>query len=1543
MSSPFYNTERFEDFQENDRLRKQADRADLWTSLPVVIGEHQAAQNTVTIDPALKLAYVNDKGSIEWQQIPTIKSSPLLYLGGGGMHITIPVQKGDEGLAIFASRGIDAWWANGGVQNQDQNRTHHLTDAFVIPGFHSQPNKLSNVDQTSMQMRTTDGKTSFGFNPTSGGSMTMTAPNNPTTMNGKGFNTNVTSQTHNVPNGVQYNTPSLKSTGYIDAKGGFFVNGVPIGTGGGGGGGGGAGGGTIISPAPPVNPQPATLWWDPIGGQLYIWYDDGDTQQWVAATNMPGPPGPPGTPGGGTITGVNVSTGLTGGGLTGIVTIGLVIPVAISSGGTGATAPVGALANLGGLPLSGGTMSGFLTLASAPQLDLHAVTKIYVDTAVSLLAPIASPHFSGVPTAPTPGFGDSSITIATTAFVQSQGFITGGPYALLASPAFTGNPTSPTPTAGDNDTSIATTAFVTLAISNAPNKTITLAGDVVGSGTSTINTVLSSTVNPNIGTFQGITVNGKGLVTAAVNQNYLTTAAASTIYAPIASPLFTGNPQAPTPATADSSISIATTAWVRAQGFTGGTGTYLPLGGGILTGTLTINRNAINPTLPPTDTVFWVTQVDGIVNRFLMDAYGTGAVPNITFRFARGTAAASTAAQNGDPLGIVAAFGYGATGYSSGGRAQVRFGAIENWTDTAQGTSVQFLTTTAGTTTILARAQVNRGLMVLDASGNPPTGGTAGDMGSGTINVASGFYVNGVNIGVGSFLPLTGGTLTGPLTVGTINGTMTVGTTTAPVQMGAGAILATALTTTGGSALFGNIYMDAANASHLLAAAPATALNNGSGEFSFYTAPSAAVGSAPAWTRILYITSAGNLSVTGTVTAPTFVGALTGHASSDLALTGGTLTGNLNTVGQTNNGWFYTGINSPAYPTSFGGCATSWNFNVGQGDVDFWNCYTFCSGYNSFYWYQLTTAGSAATKVMSVGPSGLNVGGAYIQNNGTFLSTSTAGGFGQYHMTAANNANQYGSMWYNDGTNTYLLLTNNNDAMGIYNQLRPWMVTNATGVVSMNQGVIVNGGSINLQNGSASNTFITYNGSNYVQMFDDGNGHIECNTPLWLNANTNNDVYTGGNLHVAHQIYMPLDNWLWMGGYASLLQSSDSNFYIGDGAARPTRLRGTTVSIDSPNIYFNGYTHVQPGTSDNARITVPNGCHARWFYEVVNTRLWSAGCINNGYWYLADESAGIVRLTIDTAGTATFSNGIYTGAGIVLPNQNWLYGKDTAGASQVLCSIWSDNHAYFCDGSRPSHLRGSTVSIEGTTTCTGGVTFNVRSSFNDGFNIYGGTFYNGYNNGWLYFNGSLRVANFYSEADLNCGGSVYCNSLRFYNNSGWWWTPSGIHSDSTIQGSAFQVPYGGYWYGDSDGSIRTGTYIYVGGILPLSDNAMACGYSGQGWSQVGSYWFNQLSARHLKDDITPLPSGALDRVMALRPVTYRWKTGETRKVHSGFIADEVASVLGEDWGGYNKENGTEGLAYNELTAVLWKACQEMAESNRELASRVARLEQSHGA
>lgn len=95
-----------------------------------------------------------------------------------------------------------------------------------------------------------------------------------------------------------------------------------------------------------------------------------------------------------------------------------------------------------------------------------------LQAALDLKAPLASPSFTGVPTAPTQTAGDSSTRIATTAFVGTalsayQTIAGMASFAPLASPAFTGSPTAPTPTPGDSSTKIATTAWVAGAITAA--------------------------------------------------------------------------------------------------------------------------------------------------------------------------------------------------------------------------------------------------------------------------------------------------------------------------------------------------------------------------------------------------------------------------------------------------------------------------------------------------------------------------------------------------------------------------------------------------------------------------------------------------------------------------------------------------------------------------------------------------------------------------------------------------------------------------------------------------------------------------------------------------------------------------------------------------------------------------------------------------------------------------------------------------------------------------------------------------------------------
>jgi hypothetical protein len=108
---------------------------------------------------------------------------------------------------------------------------------------------------------------------------------------------------------------------------------------------------------------------------------------------------------------------------------------------------------------AGGAYDVLLHFPDGSSITFDQIYVLGAQTNVSGFAPINSPAFTGVPTAPTPSVTDNSQKLATTAYVQDQD------YAPLASPAFTGNPTAPTPAAGNSSISIATTAYVEAAIS----------------------------------------------------------------------------------------------------------------------------------------------------------------------------------------------------------------------------------------------------------------------------------------------------------------------------------------------------------------------------------------------------------------------------------------------------------------------------------------------------------------------------------------------------------------------------------------------------------------------------------------------------------------------------------------------------------------------------------------------------------------------------------------------------------------------------------------------------------------------------------------------------------------------------------------------------------------------------------------------------------------------------------------------------------------------------------------------------------------------
>jgi hypothetical protein len=173
-------------------------------------------------------------------------------------------------------------------------------------------------------------------------------------------------------------------------------------------------------------------------------------------------------------------------------------------------------------------------------------------------APLNSPNFIGIPTAPTAAVGNATGQLATTSFVHAAvvaattgvasfntrtgavtllaADITGAGGALISSPALVGSPSSTTPTPGDNSTRIATTAFVDAAIAAIP-------ASAVSSFNTRTGAIVLSTAD----------ITGAG-------------------GAPLASPTFTGAPAGPTATPGDATTRLATTAFVAnaLSAFSGG-------------------------------------------------------------------------------------------------------------------------------------------------------------------------------------------------------------------------------------------------------------------------------------------------------------------------------------------------------------------------------------------------------------------------------------------------------------------------------------------------------------------------------------------------------------------------------------------------------------------------------------------------------------------------------------------------------------------------------------------------------------------------------------------------------------------------------------------------------------------------------------------------------------------------------------------------------------------------------------------------------------
>lgn len=128
-------------------------QAGIQTTLPCAVVSFDPAKRTVKAQPLLRGRIQGPDGTFSWVQLPVLLDCPVIFPSGGGVVMTFPLEPGDEGLVIFGSRCIDAWWQSGGIQNQAELRMHDLSDGFFLPGPRSLPEVESDISTEWMEIR----------------------------------------------------------------------------------------------------------------------------------------------------------------------------------------------------------------------------------------------------------------------------------------------------------------------------------------------------------------------------------------------------------------------------------------------------------------------------------------------------------------------------------------------------------------------------------------------------------------------------------------------------------------------------------------------------------------------------------------------------------------------------------------------------------------------------------------------------------------------------------------------------------------------------------------------------------------------------------------------------------------------------------------------------------------------------------------------------------------------------------------------------------------------------------------------------------------------------------------------------------------------------------------------------------------------------------------------------------------------------------------------------------------------------------------------
>lgn len=126
----------------------------LHTCLPAIIIEYDATERKATVQPQIKLQYL-DETVLEYQPITEV---PVISFEAGNAGLKLPSAQyiNQTCLLVFCERSMDTWLLKDGADKPSDPRKFDITDAVAIVGMNKFTNKGTDNNDLELKYNGTD-------------------------------------------------------------------------------------------------------------------------------------------------------------------------------------------------------------------------------------------------------------------------------------------------------------------------------------------------------------------------------------------------------------------------------------------------------------------------------------------------------------------------------------------------------------------------------------------------------------------------------------------------------------------------------------------------------------------------------------------------------------------------------------------------------------------------------------------------------------------------------------------------------------------------------------------------------------------------------------------------------------------------------------------------------------------------------------------------------------------------------------------------------------------------------------------------------------------------------------------------------------------------------------------------------------------------------------------------------------------------------------------------------------------------------------------